>query len=47
MDMLIFEFRSESTSESLEFYWKFGDSMMSLTLYTDLIGEHVKEKKHE
>ena len=47
MEMLFFEFRSESTSESIEFYSKFCDSMMSLTLYTNLIGYDVKEKRHE
>ena len=47
MEMLFFEFRPESTSESIEFYWKFCDSMMSLTLYTNLIGYDVKEKRHE
>ena len=47
MEMLCFEFWPESTSESVEFYWKFRDSMMSLTLYTDMIGDDVKEKRHE
>ena len=41
MEMLLFEFRPESMSESIEFYWKFRDSMMSLTLYTDLRGDDV------
>ena len=45
--MLFFEFRPESTSEFVEFYWKFRNSMMSLTLYTDMIGDDVKKKRHE
>ena len=47
MEMLFFEFRAESTSESDEFYWKFRDLMISLTLCTDLMGDDVKEKRHE
>ena len=47
MEMLFFEFRPESMSESVEFYWKFRDSMMSLTLYTALREYDVKEKRHE
>ena len=47
MEMLFFEFRPESMSESVELYWKFCDSMMSLTLHIDLIGDDVKEKLHE
>ena len=38
-----FGFGPESTSESVEFYWKFRDSMMSLRLYTDLKGDEVKK----
>ena len=46
--MLFFEFRPESTSEFVEFYWKFRNSMMSLTaLYTNMIGDDVKKKRHE
>ena len=44
---LIFEFRPESTSEFVGFYWKFRNSMMSQTLYTDMIGDDVKKKRHE
>ena len=47
MEMLFFEFRPESTSESVEFDCKLRDSMMSLSLYTNLIGYDVKEKRHE
>ena len=47
IEKLIFEYRPESTSEFVDFYCKLRDSMMSLTLYTDLIGDDVKEKRHE
>ena len=47
IEMLFFEFRPEFTSESVEFYWIFRNSMFSLTLYINLIGDDVKKKRHE